>query len=285
MHRVLWCECGQKMRITPEMLGAAGKCVKCGREVIATEMNTTLVGDEGDQMAQGSRMPPPPPPPAPPRPDYVPPAGMAPPPAPPARKASGLSMKVIGIVAAVVVLGIAGYLLLGRKGDPLAPNDKNFARALSTILEKEPECYQEQFTDKVRDELVNMGILLAVKKGYSVSYEIGDDKDGILVAAETDRSPFTGERPIALKCAVSDSNVKVVRFTLPPKGESAVAYEVIYSFQWKPTALLTDAKYKAVQDAMGPRVDKIRDELKKSNNRSMILVRYNDGWHKAEHQE
>jgi hypothetical protein len=277
MHRVLWCECGQKMRITPEMLGASGKCVKCGSEVVATEMNTTLVGDEGDQMPSSS-----PPPPPPPSFDRAPAAGMAPPPPPPrspVRKTPMMGVIAIGGVVAVLVLVLACYLLFGRGGDPLAPNDKNFARTINAILAKDPEFFQEQINDKVRNELVNMGMVLAIKKGYGVMYEVGEDKQGLLIVDQSNRNA------ISLKCATSDDNVKVVRFTLPPKGESAVAYEVIYTFQWKPTPLLTDAKYKAVQDALGTRVDKIREEIKKTNSRSIVLVRYNDGWHKAEQQQ
>lgn len=281
MHRILRCECGQKMRITPEMLGASGKCVKCGTEVVVTELNTTLVVDEGDQMPpSSSRMPPPPFPP--PSSDSAPMAGMAPPPAPefsPVRKTPAIRAKTIGVAVTLLVLFLLGYLLLGLKGDPLAPNDKNFARAIGAILAKEPELLQEQIpNDAVLDELVSMGLLLVIKKGNEVSYELGDEKQGLLIV---DASSGV----VSLKCATSDSDVKVVRFTLPPKGERAISCKVIYTFQWKPTALLTDAKYKPVQDALGPRVDRIREEIKKPANRSVILVRYNDGWHKADYEK
>ncbi|HIJ64731.1 MAG TPA: hypothetical protein HPP77_02165 [Candidatus Hydrogenedentes bacterium] len=39
MLRVFRCECGQKMKVTPEMLGKAGRCVHCGRVVTPTAGN------------------------------------------------------------------------------------------------------------------------------------------------------------------------------------------------------------------------------------------------------
>ena len=40
MERVFYCECGQKMRVTPDMLGITGPCMRCGRTITPTEENT-----------------------------------------------------------------------------------------------------------------------------------------------------------------------------------------------------------------------------------------------------
>jgi hypothetical protein len=40
MQRVFWCACGQKMKVPPEYIGKAGRCVNCQRRVTLTENNT-----------------------------------------------------------------------------------------------------------------------------------------------------------------------------------------------------------------------------------------------------
>ena len=54
MDKVVVCECGQEMRVTDQMIGARGKCLKCGRDIVVTEENVRPM-----QPA-----PPPPPPPS-----------------------------------------------------------------------------------------------------------------------------------------------------------------------------------------------------------------------------
>lgn len=41
MHRVYWCECGQKMRVPERLLGQSGACISCGRGITVTMANTT----------------------------------------------------------------------------------------------------------------------------------------------------------------------------------------------------------------------------------------------------
>lgn len=40
MHRIYWCDCGQKMRVPAHLLGQTGACISCGRSITVTMANT-----------------------------------------------------------------------------------------------------------------------------------------------------------------------------------------------------------------------------------------------------
>lgn len=185
--------------------------------------------------------------------------------------------------------------LAGCGNDPKKASNENFKQIITSTLAKNPRFlkyppsdgesligrglfdYLPLRNEKTAATLAKAGFLKKQPAGYPGvpdSYEPKLERQMTWIRAFDQRTLGQGWSFLLILGESDPESVDVVRFTDPQNFMGHTVCEVEYTFRWKPTALLTDSKYKEICDTLPKNFTATQGTV----STKATLVLYSDGW-------